>query len=433
MTILRRYFISCASAEFRAYREELRRHLTSSNAEAKVQEDFTNGPATLLEKLDDYVANSSAVLHLVGKWAGSRAKPAEVRVILERYADFAAVLPELASWLVPDTCPFTYTQWECYLAIYHRIPCFIYVADDASQREPGWVEDAAETAAQEAHRKRIRSLGHDRTTFPFSDARDVALSFYRAYEGHVSGATFASETLAHANVSWPSPSGPLPYQLADRESECRLFFDLFDPLSSARILLIHGPSDRGKSLLLAEFERQTQVLSPLACGRADFKGGSSLREVLSGLSQDLTGAVRFARFERDMARTAEEPPRGAFLQDLSETHCPVVLLFDTYEDATDESRRWVEQSLFGLVRRFNGLRVVVSGQQVPVSDAPARWTGIARTHELPPITDPAPWCRYRDSLGVKDTPDDHVRTMVKAAKGSPRFLGSLLSNLQAAY
>ena len=89
MTIQRRCFISCASAEFRTYREELRRYLTSSIAEVKVQEDFTNGPATLLEKLDDYIANASAVLHLVGKWAGSRPKPAEVRAILERYADFA--------------------------------------------------------------------------------------------------------------------------------------------------------------------------------------------------------------------------------------------------------------------------------------------------------------------------------------------------------
>lgn len=50
MNIVRRLFVSCASAECRSYREELRRHLTTSITETKVQEDFTNGPATLLEK-----------------------------------------------------------------------------------------------------------------------------------------------------------------------------------------------------------------------------------------------------------------------------------------------------------------------------------------------------------------------------------------------
>jgi hypothetical protein len=346
MTILRRYFISCASAEFRTYREELRRHLTTTTAEAKIQEDFANGPATLLEKLDDYIVNCGAVLHLVGKWAGWRPKPAEVRAILGRHADFGAVLPELASWLDPETCPFTYTQWESYLAIYHRIPCFIYIADGASAREPSWTEDPAETAAQDAHRDRLYSLGHDRETFTFSDAREVALSFYKAFESHVSGAALAPGLRPQSHVAWPKPSVPQPCQLADRECECRLFFDLLSVDSATRILLMHGPSDRGKSLLLAEFERQTRALSRVACGRAEFKGGPSLREVLSELSQDLAGAVRFARFDREVQRMAEEPLRSAFLQDLCETRLPVVLLFDTFEDATDEARRWLEHSLF---------------------------------------------------------------------------------------
>ena len=272
-----------------------------------------------------------------------------------------------------------------------------------------------------AHRDRICSLGQDCATIPFSDAREVALSFYRAFESHVSGDAFASEALAPPNVPWPKPTAPLPSRLADRESECRLFLDLLSAHSTARILLVHGPSDRGKSLLLGEFERQAQALSSVACGRADFKSGPSLREVLSDLTQELAAVVRFARFEREMQRTAEEPLRRAFLQDLSETRRPVVLLLDTYEDATDESRRWVEQSLFGMVRRFDGLRVVVSGQQVPVPDAAARWAGIARIHELPPIMDHVPWCRYlRDSLGVTDIPDEHVENDGQGDEGKSR-------------
>jgi len=432
MTISRRYFISCASAEFRSYREELRGYLAGPDTEAKVQEDFTTGPATLIEKLDDYISGASAVLHLIGKWAGSRPKPAEVRAILNRYSDFAEVLPELKEWLDPETCPFTYTQWECYLAIHHRIPCFIYFADDASRREPGWVESPQETAAQQAHRERLHSLGHDWASFPFADAREVALSFYRAFENHVSGAAFAQATFEPARIKWPEVPPVHPYRLADRERELGLFLGLLSEQSPERILLLYGPSDRGKSSLLAVFEQQALALPPIACARADFKIGPSLRDVLYNLSQDLLG-VRFARFERELQRPTDDPLRRAFLQDLSETQHPVLLVLDAYEGATDEARIWVEQGLFGLARRFDGLRVVVAGQKVPVIDASVRWASVARVHELPPITDPRSWCRYlREVLGVTSIPDDHVTTMVKAARGSPRFLGTLLPNLQTA-
>lgn len=430
MNIARRYFISCASVEFRSYREELRRHLTNAAAEAKVQEDFTAGAATLLEKLDDYIGNASAVLHLIGNWAGSRAQPAEVRAILNRHPDFAEALPELQAELAPGTCPFTYTQWECYLAIYHRIPCFVYIADDASRREPGWVEDPQERAAQDAHRERIRSLGHDRTTLPFADARDVALSFYRAFESQVAGATFAQATFEPLRIKWPEAPPPQPYRLADREKEFRMFLGLLAEQSSERLLLLHGPTDRGKSSLLAVFEQQARALPPVVCGRADFKNGPSLRDVLDNLSQDLR-AIRFVRFERELRRPVEEPLRRAFLQDLSESRNPVVLLLDDYEEATDEAQRWVEQSLFSLARRFDGLRIVVAGQKVPALEASALWASVAHSHELPPITDPVSWCRYlREVLGVTGIPDEHVVTMVKAARGSPRPLSTLLAGLQ---
>ena len=79
----RRYFISCVSAEFRAYRLDLKGHLTSNRVEVKIQEDFSAGSATLLEKLDDYICNATALLHLIGKSTGASPSPAEVRAIRE--------------------------------------------------------------------------------------------------------------------------------------------------------------------------------------------------------------------------------------------------------------------------------------------------------------------------------------------------------------
>jgi hypothetical protein len=106
------------------------------------------------------------------------------------------------------------------------------------------------------------------------------------------------------------------------------------------------------------------------------------------------------------------------------------LILDTYEDATDEAQRWVEQQLFELVRRFEGLRIVVAGQKVPDHQAKS-WQNLVINRELPPITDPSHWCRYaRESLNLTQVPDDHIETLVRAALGSPRPLGTLLGNLQ---
>lgn len=189
-----RFFISCVSNEFGNYRGSLRQHLTTHVGEVKVQEDFSTSGGSLLEKLDDYVRHSSAVLHLVGDWAGSCAKPAEVQAILNRYPGLADALPELKDGLRARPCPFSYTQWECYLALYHQVPCYIYIADPASKRQPGYVHDATQAASQAAHLARLVARGHDRQTLPFNNAQDVALSFLNAFYSTL------FSTLAHAGA-----------------------------------------------------------------------------------------------------------------------------------------------------------------------------------------------------------------------------------------
>ena len=184
---------------------------------------------------------------------------------------------------------------------------------------------------------------------------------------------FASEALAPPNVPWPKPTAPLPSRLADRESECRLFLDLLSAHSTVRILLIHGASDRGKSLLLAEFERQAQALSPAGLRPRRFQGRPvptrsafrSCRRTWRG-SSGLPGSSGRSRGDCRGIAPLGVPP-GSDRNAVRSSSCST-----RNEDATHESRRWVEQSLFGLVRRIHGLRIVVSGQQVPVPDAAAR-------------------------------------------------------------
>jgi hypothetical protein len=427
----RRFFISCVSDEFRAYRAELRGYISGLSREVKVQEDFGVGAATLLEMLDDYISAASAVLHLVGKSSGSKPQPSEVRTILARYPDFDDALLELKPDLDAETSPFTYTQWEAFLALYHRVPCFVYFADDTSVREPGWIADPAAEAAQTLHRQRLEALGKGRATLPFDDARDVALSFFKSFEDEATGASFATEEAEAAPVNWPDVPSSVTYSLADREPEVDFFLKLISGRSKERIFLLSGASDRGKSTLLHELANIAARFPPLQYGRGEFKNGLPLRDILSYLADDLGKFVRFQRFRREVDRGSTQM-RTAFLQDLAEARYPVLLILDTYQEANDEAKSWVENHLLRLVSRTNGLRIVLAGQRVPVAEPSSPWAPFASCRELSLITDPAPWFRYRDALGLTEYSEETVIAFVKAAKGSPRLLGTLLSNLRQA-
>lgn len=195
-----RIFVSCVSKEFGGYRDALRRHLASADADVKVQEDFVDGPGTLLEKLDDYIQRCQVIIHLIGKGCGVRAKPAEVRAILARHPRLPQALPELQSVLSLDDCPLTYTQWEVFLAIFHRVPRYIYLAGAESRREPSWLEDSQEAALQAAHVVRIRALGEDRRLLAFDDARDVALRFLCSYLVQVNSPTRTAGSTSEASM-----------------------------------------------------------------------------------------------------------------------------------------------------------------------------------------------------------------------------------------
>ena len=68
-------FLSTVSAEFRSYRDALRRDLDRPNVTVKVQEDFIATGTETLDKLDEYIRQCDAVIHLVGDMTGALAQP----------------------------------------------------------------------------------------------------------------------------------------------------------------------------------------------------------------------------------------------------------------------------------------------------------------------------------------------------------------------
>jgi hypothetical protein len=163
----KRIFLSAVSTEFRSYRTLLADDLKRPNLEVKTQEDIERVSAggTTLHKLDVYIRGCDGVVHLIGDAAGKMAPQAAVQALLEHYPKLPARLPMLAKALAASPPEISYTQWEAYLAIYHRIPLYIYLAAPDAPRDPTFQPDEHEKRLQHEHLQRIKDLGRDRGCF----------------------------------------------------------------------------------------------------------------------------------------------------------------------------------------------------------------------------------------------------------------------------
>src|SRR5260370_1745361 len=70
MSTTYRVFISAVSGELKSYRQEVTRGLRRKGLQVVVQEDFHQGPGTLLEKLRDTIEHCDAVIALIGERSG---------------------------------------------------------------------------------------------------------------------------------------------------------------------------------------------------------------------------------------------------------------------------------------------------------------------------------------------------------------------------
>ncbi|HYF36627.1 MAG TPA: NACHT domain-containing protein, partial [Prosthecobacter sp.] len=167
----KKLFLSAVSSEFESYRQLLAGDLKRPTLDVAVQEDFGVLGSTTLQKLDEYIRACDGVVHLIGKALGAVPEVIAVRELLAKYSDFAERVPSLAEALGEADPGFSYTQWEAYLAIYHKRPVFIYRPTDFElalcncPREGHFVHDAAQERAQQEHYARICDMGRDRGQF----------------------------------------------------------------------------------------------------------------------------------------------------------------------------------------------------------------------------------------------------------------------------
>jgi hypothetical protein len=152
-------FLSTVSAEFRSYRDALRHDLDRPNVTIKVQEDFIASGTETLDKLDDYIRQCDAVIHLVGDMTGAWAQATAVSAIRQRYPDLAERLPVLSPFLRLSAPALSYTQWEAWLALHHGKILIIAVPNDSAPRDERYELNKDQRSAQQAHLERLASVG----------------------------------------------------------------------------------------------------------------------------------------------------------------------------------------------------------------------------------------------------------------------------------
>jgi hypothetical protein len=142
----RRIFISTVSGEFErpgaafpGLRSKLRHYLAAAGCDVMVQEDFRQTAGGTLEKLDAYIRDCDAVIHLVGKMPGHFAdadSPQDVPDYLAHIAaepgerTFLDKQPELLAEF-GDGSGISLTQFEAYMALHHGVKLFVYKTPEA--------------------------------------------------------------------------------------------------------------------------------------------------------------------------------------------------------------------------------------------------------------------------------------------------------------
>jgi tetratricopeptide (TPR) repeat protein len=147
-----RVFISAVSGELGSYRREVARVLRRKGLEVRDQEHFSQGPATLLERLRDYIQQCDAVVLLVGERYGA--------FPTDEHAQALGPVPSFDEYRRAKGQPqASYTQWEFLLARHFDKSTYTFVTDGRSAPDRPSDEASELGARQQAYREWIELLG----------------------------------------------------------------------------------------------------------------------------------------------------------------------------------------------------------------------------------------------------------------------------------
>jgi tetratricopeptide (TPR) repeat protein len=341
-----RIFLSTVSSEFRSYRDRLAEKLKRPNLSVHVQEDFIAAGTETLDKLDDYIRECKAVVHLVGDMTGAMASPSDVAAITKRYPDFATRCPALAETLSTGTPALSYTQWEAFLALYHDKILIIAAPTPEAPRDPSSRKVDAEITTQQAHLQRLRSC-HRYPEIRFANADDLIIEVLRSK---------LQDILRQIELSPTRKPNTLPYAslrtlFKGRGEPMKRLRDAFPRSSDSRattIVALHGLGGVGKTRLAIEYgwqheEEYTALL--LISARTP--------ELLNSNLAELAGPLIFDLPEKN-ARDNEEKIKAAL--NWLDRNPRWLLILDNMDDSAAAA------AVPALLPRLKGGDVIITGR-----------------------------------------------------------------------
>jgi hypothetical protein len=233
----------------------------------------------------------------------------------------------------------------------------------------------------------------------------------------------ASEPAADGTIAWPEPRPEFQWPLADRRPQFDWLNEALTGHSTHRTLLLQAPSGRGKTVLFGAIQAYARRLG-VAVALLDFKGCPSVAELFETLILDLDDGL----LPQTRRASANERPFRV-IADLQALKRPLLLLLDTYEQASDDSRRWLETQLLPRLDRAPGLVVLIAGHKTPDPGGTV-WAPLAEHCELSPIDSVQDWVDYsRRQWPDVTLPRHEIALLAGTAFGNPSLVGTLLTNL----
>ncbi|HXZ88131.1 MAG TPA: FxSxx-COOH system tetratricopeptide repeat protein [Candidatus Binataceae bacterium] len=312
-----RLFLSTVSEEFRSYRDALRSKFQRPNVTIHVQEDFIPTGTETLDKLDHYIKGCDAVVHLLGDRTGAFAEASTQQTLKARYPDLVERLPVLKPSLETGEPPLSYTQWEAYLAVYHRRVLLIAAAAPEASRDGNFPIDPQLQASQQAHRERLRQLGrYAEITFTNKDELVAEISLSTVLD---------LLAKAHAGPEQVSniPIGQ-PIHFMGRDDALADITDIFARAEGRPVIaVLHGLRGVGKTTLAAVYAERR---------RGDYRAAWWIRaQNPSGMRADLVALG--LRLGWVAAEEKDEPALRVVIERLRQEGDRILLIYDNAPNA----------------------------------------------------------------------------------------------------
>ena len=226
-----------------------------------------------------------------------------------------------------------------------------------------------------------------------------------------------------AAISWPPHLAGYAPELANRREEFGFFTSMLTGITAERAMFLQGPSDHGKTKMVAECMKYAKkTLGAAACVAVDFKGSPTREVALETLSLGLSSLL--PNFGKPGSQSRQ------LRSDLRSLVKPALLLFDTFEQSSSDAQEIIQGLLLADLDLTPSVRIVIAGQTVP-EHTKTLWAKWVRLFSLGPIINVQDWVAYAQRSHPELQPTQ-IQTLTSATGGEPGIMTTLIRGLARA-